>query len=478
MERSLQWVAGARCIEGPAKVDVLLVIDDSPSMSDEAQALAANLRDFGMIYDLDPSALDYRIAVTTTHVSGPDCEPGTGGALQLRTCTEHLDDFVTQGSAESADADVRDVCSQTCSWQRISTVPTAVAEDALLRPRPWLQRDRGRRNISEQIPIAEALTCIGQVGLAGCASEAPIAAASGALRRMLQPGDPNAGFLRDDAGLVVVFIGDEDDCSRPEGAAEPLTDAEHRRSVACWAAAARCETTPQGVWCDPAASDRLWDLDAFIDQLDEIEAHKQRVLGRDVQRVFVSAVSGVPHGFPAVEQLFGPSDDAGFDAAFGTGPGCARNDRTAAPTVRLREIAEAFAPWEDNLVSSCSESWVSALACIPNAWPPLRDTASCIDVSRFEAPTVETVAASCVLTETVDGQRTRIPNCEAACADITCEGGPTSWRIPEGDEACVAWALDDAQQWCAEQGLAEARVVRRDDRWQGWCYDVSCADTL
>ncbi len=474
MQRSRQWVAARACIEDPAKVDVLLVVDNSPSMSDEGRTLADSLREFALVYDQSPSSLDYRIAVTTTHVTGPDCEVGPGdGALQLRACTEHLEDFVASGSAESPDADLRETCQDTCPLTGISTLPTA-AGDGVPRPRPWLQRDRGHGNIPERVSMEDALVCAGQVGLAGCEAEAPIAAAATALRRMQDPADPNYGFLRDDAGLAIVFIGDEDDCSRTDGALDPLSEGGGALSVACWNEGARCESTPQGVWCDPSPSERLVDIEGFLEQLDEIEDAKERFIGLDQQYVFVSAIAGVPPGFPDEPQRFEPGDDADFVEAFGTGPGCALNERMAAPTVRLRDVADAFSPWNYNLVSSCFESWVRALACVPNEWPAALDAVSCMDVSLVHDPDPAVLAESCVLTETVDGTTTRVPNCEP----VACTRGATSWRIPDGDEACVSWEVDEAQWYCAVQDLAEARVLRREARWQGWCYEVTCAETL
>lgn len=479
MERSRQWVAASACIEDPAKVDVLLVIDNSPSMSDEAQALADNLRDFAMLYEQEGSSLDYRIAVVTTDASSPDCASGRGdGDLQLRACTEHLEDFVTAGSPESPDADNREICTEACGWNELPTLPTAVAGDELLRPRPWLQRERGEKNIPEKIPMPDALACAGQVGLGGCEAEAPIAAAARALRRARDPADPNYGFLRDDAGLSIIFIGDEDDCSRPDGAEESLAEPGTSASASCWAEVADCESTPQGLWCNARSSPRLSDLDGFLEQLYDIEEAKQRVIGLEEQRVFVSAVAGVPLGFPDSPQVFGAGDDSDFDEAFGSDPGCAQGDRIAAPTVRLRDVADAFSPWNTNLVSSCGDSWVGALACLPNQWPRARDSIVCLDVAQMQDPNPAMLAASCMLTETLEGERVRVPNCEPACEDVACEAGPTAWRIPDGAEACVFWEAFGAQAYCSDRDMAEARVLRREDRKQGWCYEVTCAETL
>ena len=65
--------------------------------------------------------------------------------------------------------------------------------------------------------LAATFSCMASVGDTGCGFEQPLEA----VYQALHAGGPaeNAGFLRDDALLVVVFLTDEDDCSVP-----PTTD--------------------------------------------------------------------------------------------------------------------------------------------------------------------------------------------------------------------------------------------------------------
>ena len=58
LQRHRTWTAAASCIPDPAKVDVLLVIDDSPSMAEEAAMLGEALLSFGQIYEDPGAALD------------------------------------------------------------------------------------------------------------------------------------------------------------------------------------------------------------------------------------------------------------------------------------------------------------------------------------------------------------------------------------------------------------------------------------
>jgi hypothetical protein len=57
--------------------------------------------------------------------------------------------------------------------------------------------------------ITDAITSIVSVGAAGCGFEQHLEA----VRRALDNNAANAGFLRDDASLAVILVGDEDDCS-------------------------------------------------------------------------------------------------------------------------------------------------------------------------------------------------------------------------------------------------------------------------
>ncbi len=70
----------------PAKLDILWIVDDSPSMCQEQQSLAASFNTFLDVFRKYTGAIDMRLAVTTTNVCGPrtcssdeDCGPGSCG---------------------------------------------------------------------------------------------------------------------------------------------------------------------------------------------------------------------------------------------------------------------------------------------------------------------------------------------------------------------------------------------------------------
>ena len=339
--RSTEWLAGSRCDVPPPKVDVLLVIDDSPSMA------AAN---------------------------------------------------------EESDAlDLRGMCKSTCEEASIDT--------------PWLER-------ATTPDPAATLACLGQLGVSGCALESPIGAAWRALDRAVDPSDPAYGFLRPDAGLSIVFIGDEDDCSRPDDDTTSLVD-----SAGCLQAAMDGGPTLLG-------------LDTFRVRLEAIERDKQRIAGDGDQRVFVSAVAGTR------SMDTDPRSDCG------------------AP-VRIRELVAMFDPFDQDLVSVCDTSWGRALACLPGGREQPRPF--CID--RGPLGFDEHVVDVCIVVETQDGETRRIPPCE--------HGEGSTFQLPEGVDACaIIREWEDSDPSCYEREEAEVGIMRSPGLPLRRCIEVVCATEL
>lgn len=160
------------------KMDILFVIDDSGSMSEEQGNLASNFPMFASVINnyitRSGSPLDYRIGVTTTgrdvdyvldlglgFPPVPFSESGTNGELLMG-------------------------CGMT---------------------RRWIQRS--------DTDVSGTLSCIAQVGTTGPGYEMPLLMLDWTLdERVLD--NTNAGFLRDDALLAIVVLTDEDDCSRED----------------------------------------------------------------------------------------------------------------------------------------------------------------------------------------------------------------------------------------------------------------------
>ena len=160
------------------KVDVLFVLDDAPSMSVKLAALESALPSFLATLAGGSMPVSYHWGVVTTDLgAGPQtlpsfgCRPGGDGA-KLRDAggsggVRYIDDNQLTGTSNVAD-------------------------------------------------VAGALAALVDVPATGCEFRQPLEAAYRALRSDVPE---NAGFLRSDALLVVLFLSDADDCSTP-----PTTD--------------------------------------------------------------------------------------------------------------------------------------------------------------------------------------------------------------------------------------------------------------
>jgi hypothetical protein len=155
-------------------VDVLFVVDNSNSMAQEQQNLAANFPKF--IDRLDQAGINYHVGVVSTDLGAgnyglPSCEVAGGDGGKL--------------------------------WSNPSVAGCQPPSD------PWIAKTGTTTNVPGG-DVKGAFSCIAQIGTGGCGFENTLEAA----RRALDPAlNVNPGFVRKDAALAVVMLTDEDDCS-------------------------------------------------------------------------------------------------------------------------------------------------------------------------------------------------------------------------------------------------------------------------
>jgi hypothetical protein len=159
--------------EGCQKVDILFVIDNSGSMSEEQTSLLASFSGFvdGIQAEL-ATADSYHVGVVTTDAYANNA-PGCTG----------LGSLVTQTGGDAA-------LGQDC-----------------------LPFSSGKRYLDDTEPDLDAkFSCIAQVGISGSGDEIQAQSGYEAVQPAINaPGACNDGFIRDDALLVVVIITDEED---------------------------------------------------------------------------------------------------------------------------------------------------------------------------------------------------------------------------------------------------------------------------
>jgi len=465
-------------ISGNDDLDILFVVDNSGSMGEEQATLATNLAAFTEILERPEVAKNYRIGITTTDDGHPWC--GTtgpeSGALQLRSCRSHLDDFVYDG-AESIDMSEA-ACTALCpeAWAEIETLPTTTLHDDTPRARNWIESLAGVTNLPEGLSPAQALQCLAPQGIAGCGFESPLESMYQALRHTQDADGPDFDFIRELAVLMVVIVTDEEDCSYnrewesiflPEGNRVFWSNEDDTSptSAVCWNAGVAC--TGSGTYDECHAVDLdvngnsvaeddaeelavLHPMSRYVEQLQELEEHKRS--SWPSQEILVSVVGGVGSNGDVTYQ---DADDPEFQRIFGIGPGCESESGRAVPLVRLRELAEAFAVGDGpSMASICQGDYTSvfepvAETLVERVQPACMPT--CVDDT--DTSTVE-LDPSCMLRQEAPfgSVQWEVPRCEVGGA------------LPEGSDVCyeplVGEALDD---YCADMGFnLQFEIVRRE----------------
>lgn len=165
------------------QVDILWVVDNSNSMQLEQSLLGAGFASFAQ--ELENTNTNFHLGVITTDFDYDD--PDRGKLISEANCPPVIDK------------------DTTC-------------------PNP--------DNPSETWDYVNVFINRAQVGLNGSGKEKGLEAAEYALKPAMATG-PNAGFLRDEANLLVIIVSDEDDCSDQGRLAleEPTACYDHRESL-------------------------------------------------------------------------------------------------------------------------------------------------------------------------------------------------------------------------------------------------------
>ncbi len=478
------------------QVDLLFIVDDSPGMAGAQARLAASMSALTEGLGELLAEGNLRIAVTTTDVGNPACT-GTGpedGALQIRACTDHLEDFPAV-----EDAACRDHCGLEAGALAAGMRATATDDDPEARVRPWIEVQEGLSNLPEGVSVEEGLACVLPQGITGCEFESPLSALERVLERLDDPDDPAFGFRRDEAALMVVFVTDEADCSANPLHADTVFDPELSNrvfwsdpegdaptSAVCWNAGVRCNAdNGEYEWCRAVDRDAEGDetmeaesavlhpVQRTIDRLDALERVTQEL---EPDREFmVVVIAGVPEQGPPV---FPASPDAATEIDYGIGAGCEAAGGglpiAARPPVRLADFAAAFPGGsrtqdeeEDDLHSICSPSYDATMARVgrrvaAELWPMcVRECAKDTDAA---SPGLQ---PACTIDESVPGEGKRpVPPCEG-------DGG-----IPEGASTCFELVTgDERDPLCVVEGFnLQVRLLHPvgHQRAPGTSYGLGC----
>jgi MYXO-CTERM domain-containing protein len=184
-----EQVTGASTVQSN-KVDVLVMVDNSSSMTTMQQKMLAEFPVFVQTLSLIPGGLpDLHLAVISSDMGAPsDAEIG---------CTD-------SGNGGNFFSQPEGPCTAT----GLQPGATFITDDAT----------GATKNFSGADPAAlsNVFQCIALLGSGGCGFEHQLASIARALGADGSPAPTgNSGFLRPDAELAIVLLTNEDDCSAP-----------------------------------------------------------------------------------------------------------------------------------------------------------------------------------------------------------------------------------------------------------------------
>jgi hypothetical protein len=194
---------------GCTKVDFLFVIDNSTSMEDNQTALIDSFP--GFIAAIKTALGD----VTDYHVMVVDTDEASRCVTLCNTPNDPLyDKFCAEDNAYACKAALED-----CDSIRGAGVVHPVGSFATNKKCSF--SGGNRYMVAEEPDLLGAFACAAQVGTAGAPAEKPMNAIQAAVGPGLNsPGGCNAGFLREDAILVITFLSDDGKYVDKDGPAE------------------------------------------------------------------------------------------------------------------------------------------------------------------------------------------------------------------------------------------------------------------
>jgi hypothetical protein len=311
-------------------LDLLFLIDKSPTMTDEQAALTASFPRFiGVLRQIEGGLPNLHLGVISQDIGaggmtvGGNCAgQGDNGNLlatpRLPGCTPPNGNFISDLEGEAG----------------------------------------GPRITNYAGSLEDTFSCIATLGRDGCGFEQHL----GSLKKALIGNPGNAGFLRPDAYLAIVIISDEDDCTAADpriydpspalfGELGPLAD------FRCFEWGWECDegTMARGPGqysnCRPrTSSPYLSHPDAFVEDIKSLKS--------DPEKIIVATLVGPrPQDASPPRQTSVTINTSGVPAV---SPSCVNGDQSAFPMPRLHHFAQAF-PGRNASYSLCNNDLSAGL---------------------------------------------------------------------------------------------------------------------
>ncbi|HEY4182738.1 MAG TPA: hypothetical protein VGM90_38165 [Kofleriaceae bacterium] len=376
-------------------VDLLFVIDDSPSMNDKQQNLADNFGDFITVLNTIQGGLpDVHIGVVTS-------------------------DMGTKASQDPSPGQTLGGCSGTGKAGNLQISGAPVSGSFISD----IKVSETMRNQNYTGALKDVFATMAKVGALGCGFEQHLAAMKAALNGNSQ----NAGFLRADAYLAIIFIQDEDDCSISHTTLlnGPVSSLGSQQSFRCTRFGVTCDqggTTPDSMntvgtktMCHPSDSDLyLEKVQTYVDFVKGLKA--------DPQKIIVAGIMGTVDPFQ-VELRTPPGQSTAPEPALahsctyqgGMGP------EVADPPIRLKYFLDQF-PNRSTFTTICQRNLSDGLTLIAQLLKTVLGD-PCIE-GNLAMP------YDCSVSDVQNlGKPNQVENILPACNSDTAPSNTPCWRI-------------------------------------------------
>ena len=423
-------------------IDILFVIDDSPSMSDKQTNLKNNFPGFiNVLNTIEGGLPNVHIGVVTSDLGTKGAED-SGPGPSIGGCNASKN-----GNLQTFGAPVQ--------GQFISDT---------------LNADMMTRTTNYTGNLSDVFSQMATAGAMGCGFEQTIEAA----KRALEPNNTaNAGFIRNDAYLAIIFLTDEDDCSMSHSS---LLDGSNTSLGTLQSF--RC--TRWGIICDQGGADpnamnqvgpkgmcHSAENDTYLTKISDYVSYFKG-LKSDPNNVIVAAIAGVTTPFEV--EMRPPQGSTTPEPALAHS--CSYTDplmktEYGDPAVRIKELLDSF-PNRSTFSTICQQDLSGGLQLIAQLLK-LVIGSPCIDGTLADVdPNTAGNQYDCSVSDVTnygkaDQQETVLPQCDHP--DMTATNKPC-WAI-EMDPMCSTTSHLTLKVERAQAAVDSTHVVS---------YCVTCLD--